>query len=144
MYLDADGNLYVSGTITSGKGFSVVANEIRRLSEKTADASRSTGDLIGKTVDLMVQGANMAETTSGKLRQTAKAALDAADRIQAISQASSAQATAVVQLRESIEQISGVVQENSATAEESAASSEELTGQMQMLKKLVSSFEYDA
>lgn len=128
----------------AGKGFSVVANEIRRLSEKTADASRSTGDLIGKTVDLMVQGANMAETTSGKLRQTAKAALDAADRIQAISQASGAQATAVVQLRESIEQISGVVQENSATAEESAASSEELTGQMQMLKKLVSSFEYDA
>ena len=86
----------------------------------------------------------MAAVTSEKLGKTAKSAQDAADRIQAISRASNEQATAVVQLRESIEQISGVVQENSATAEESAASSEELTGQMQMLKKLVSSFEYDA
>lgn len=128
----------------AGKGFSVVANEIRRLSEKTAEASRSTSDLIGKTVDMMVQGADMANATSGQLLQTAKSAQEAADKVQTISHASSEQATAVVQLRESIEQISGVVQENSATAEESAASSEELTGQMQMLKKLVSSFEYDA
>jgi len=127
----------------AGKGFSVVANEIRRLSEKTTEASRSTSDLIGKTVDMMVQGADMAGATSEKLAKTAKAAQDAADKVQAISQASGEQATAVVQLRQSIEQISSVVQENSATAEESAASSEELTGQMQALKKLVSSFEYD-
>ena len=127
----------------AGKGFSVVANEIRRLSEKTTEASRSTSDLIGKTVDLMVQGADMAAATADKLTQTSKAAQDAAERVKAISHASSEQATAVIQLRESIEQISGVVQENSATAEESAASSEELTGQMQMLKKLVSAFEYD-
>ena len=127
----------------AGKGFSVVANEIRRLSEKTTEASRSTSDLIGKTVDMMVQGADMAGATSEKLEKTAKAAQDAADKVQAISQASGEQATAVVQLRQSIEQISSVVQENSATAEESAASSEELTSQMQALKKLVSSFEYD-
>jgi len=127
----------------AGKGFSVVANEIRRLSEKTTEASHSTSDLIGRTVDMMVQGAEMAQTTSDKLLKTAKAAQNAADKVQAISQASNEQATAVVQLRESISQISSVVQENSATAEESAASSEELTSQMQMLKKLVSSFEYD-
>jgi len=127
----------------AGKGFSVVANEIRRLSEKTTEASRSTSDLIGKTVDMMVQGADIAGATSEKLAKTAKAAQDAADKVQAISLASGEQATAVVQLRQSIEQISSVVQENSATAEESAASSEELTSQMQMLKKLVSSFEYD-
>lgn len=127
----------------AGKGFSVVANEIRRLSEKTSEASRSTSDLIGKTVDMMVQGADMANATSDKLLQTAKAAQDAADKVQVISQASGEQATAVVQLRQSIEQISSVVQENSATAEESAAASEELTSQMQILKELVSSFEYD-
>jgi methyl-accepting chemotaxis protein len=127
----------------AGKGFSVVANEIRQLSGKTAEASRSTSELIGKTVDMMVHSADMAATTSEKLEQTAKAAQDAANKVQAISQASGEQATAVVQLRQSIEQISSVVQENSATAEESAASSEELTSQMQMLKQLVGSFEYD-
>jgi len=127
----------------AGKGFSVVANEIRRLSEKTTEASRSTSDLIGKTVDMMTQSADMAEVTADKLAQTANSAKNAADKVRSISQASGEQATAVVQLRQSIEQISSVVQENSATAEESAASSEELTSQTQMLKKLVSSFEYD-
>jgi len=127
----------------AGKGFSVVANEIRMLSEKTTEASRSTSELIGRTVDMMIQSADMAGVTSENLKKTAKAAEDAADKVQAISHASGEQATAVVQLRQSIEQISSVVQENSATAEESAASSEELTSQMQMLKDLVGSFEYD-
>jgi Methyl-accepting chemotaxis protein len=128
----------------AGKGFSVVANEIRSLSEKTTEASRSTSEMIGKTVDMMIQGADMAGVASENLKKIAKSAEDAADKVQTISHASSEQATAVVQLRQSIEQISTVVQENSATAEESAASSEELTGQMQMLKALVDSFEYDA
>ncbi|MBQ6985599.1 MAG: methyl-accepting chemotaxis protein, partial [Oscillibacter sp.] len=38
------------------------------------------------------------------------------------------------------DQISSVVQTNSATAEQSAAASEELSGQSNMLKKLVSQF----
>ena len=65
-----------------------------------------------------------------------------AEMIDDISRSLNEQATAVVQIRQSIDMISEAVQENSATAEESAASSEELTGQMQMLKKLVESFKY--
>ncbi|MBU4539804.1 hypothetical protein [uncultured Acetobacterium sp.] len=39
-----------------------------------------------------------------------------------------------------IEQVSQVVQTNSATAEESAASSEELSGQAELLMKMVGEF----
>ena len=127
----------------AGRGFSVVANEIRRLSAKTTEASKSTSELIGKAVEMMVHGSDMADDTSRKLLTVVSDARNAAERVRAISIASNDQASAVVQLRESIEQISSVVQENSATAEESAASSEELTGQMQMLKRLVDSFEFD-
>ena len=127
----------------AGRGFSVVANEIRRLSTKTTEASKSTGELIKKAVELMTRGADMADDTSGRLQKVAAVSKDAAKRASAISVASNDQASAVVQLRESIGQISSVVQENSATAEESAASSEELSGQMRMLKALVESFEFD-
>ena len=66
---------------------------------------------------------------------------DVAGRVDHISSVSNEQATAIAQIRESIDMISQVIQENSATAEESAASSEELTGQMQMLKRLVEAYE---
>ncbi|MDD3164324.1 MAG: methyl-accepting chemotaxis protein [Oscillospiraceae bacterium] len=127
----------------AGKGFSVVANEIRRLSDKTTEASKSTGALIGRTIDQIMESVEQAKTTSAKLAHVATSAREAAKQVESISSASNDQATAIVQLRESIAQISSVVQENSATAEESAASSEELTGQMEMLKELVSTFEYD-
>ena len=44
------------------------------------------------------------------------------------------------QVTQGIDQVSSVVQTNSATAEESAAASEELSGQAQLLKKLISQF----
>lgn len=127
----------------AGKGFSVVANEIRRLSAKVAEASKTTAQLINQTVQMMVDGANMAEKTSDKLSEVMEASREAAEKMDIISKTSNEQATAVVQLRQSIAMISDAVQENSATAEESAASSEELTGQMQMLKELVGAFEFD-
>lgn len=127
----------------AGKGFSVVATEIRRLSEQTTEASRSTTDLIGRTVDIMMENAEFARQASVKLADVARLTESTKGKVEDISRASSTQATSIVQLRESIDQIASVVQENSATAEESAASSEELSGQMRMLKDLVETFEYD-
>lgn len=127
----------------AGKGFSVVANEIRRLSGQTTEASHSTSELIGQAVDMMVQGAALADAASAQLLDVSESASNALTKVEHISRASNEQATSVVQLRESIDQIADVVQENSATAEESAAASEELTEQMKMLKQLVDSFEYD-
>lgn len=57
-----------------------------------------------------------------------------------ITRASDAQASAVIQITQGLEQISAVVQTNSATAEESAAASEELSSQAQVLKDLVNQF----
>ena len=58
-----------------------------------------------------------------------------------ISGASVRQADSIIQIRQSMEMVSEIVQGNSATAEESAASSEELSAQAQVLKKLVEEFE---
>lgn len=128
----------------SGRGFSVVANEIRSLAAKTTEASKTTSELIGKTVEMMVRGSDMADEISEKLHDAVKSAREAAGHVHSISLASNEQASAVVRLRESIERIAAVIQENAATAEESAAASQELTGQMQVLKRLVDSFEFDS
>ena len=63
------------------------------------------------------------------------------DQIKVISDASAEQEVAINRIKDSITQISTVIQSNSATSEESAAASEELAGQAQILKKLIGKFQ---
>lgn len=60
--------------------------------------------------------------------------------INQISKASTHQAEFIIAVNNGVEHISSVIQNNSSTAEQSAASSEELSGQLQILKSLVSEF----
>ncbi len=61
-------------------------------------------------------------------------------QIKVISEASKDQKTGINHIKDSIYQISTVIQSNSATSEESAAASEQLAGQAQVLKSLIGRF----
>jgi len=125
----------------AGRGFAVVAKEVRSLSSKATEASKHTNDLLNEAVKRIGESADMSNSAVVMLDKVASDVQDVAGRVDHISSVSNEQATAIAQIRESIDMISQVIQENSATAEESAASSEELTGQMQMLKRLVEAYE---
>ena len=126
----------------AGKGFAVIAGEVRQLAGDSAAASKNTGELITRTIEMINSSAEKSATAAAQLEAISKNGRLAAGNIDKISQASNNQATSIAQIRQSINMINDAVQENSATAEESAASSEELMGQMKMLKQLVDSFEY--
>jgi hypothetical protein len=61
-------------------------------------------------------------------------------QVKEIAKTSEQQSESLGQVTQGVDQISSVVQTNSATAEQSAAASEELSGQAQVLKKLVAIF----
>ena len=126
----------------AGKGFAVIAGEVRQLAGDSSAASKNTGELITRTIEMINSSAEKSATAAAQLEAISKNGRLAAGNIDKISQASNNQATSIAQIRQSINMINDAVQENSATAEESAASSEELMGQMKMLKQLVDSFEY--
>lgn len=124
----------------AGKGFSVVADEVRNLANKSQTASQNTASLIEATIKAVKQGTKLAEGTAKSLQGAVTAAGDVVQKVERIYEASSTQTEAVGQIREGMEQISAVVQTNSATAEQSAAASQELAGQSHMLKSLVGQF----
>ena len=121
----------------AGKGFAVVADEVRSLASKSADASNSTSALIENSLRAVLNGTRIADDTAKNLSDVVSGVKDVVATIGQISNDSTEQADAIGQVTQGIDQVSSVVQTNSATAEESAAASEELSGQAQLLKKLI-------
>lgn len=124
----------------AGKGFAVVADEVRSLAEKSAEASRTTSELIEHSIQAVENGTRIAGDTSESIKNTAGAAKEAIGLNGEIRKNSTAQAEQVSQVTVGVDQISSVVQTNSATAQQSSAASEELAGQAALLKKAVGRF----
>lgn len=124
----------------AGKGFAVVADEVRNLAGKTAEASKTTAELIQMALDAVAQGKVIAEKTSASFDLVYTSVEEINVNAHKIVESSTSQDEAIHQTAAGVDQISSVVQNNSATAEESAAASEELSGQARMLKDLVARF----
>lgn len=125
---------------TAGKGFAVVADEVRNLASKSAEASKSTSELITGAVNAVEKGTQIANETAESLKRVVESTQTVSGIVDQIAMAAAEQATSLAQVTEGMNQISSVVQTNSATAEESAATSEELSSQAQVLRNLVSQF----
>ncbi len=124
----------------AGKGFSVVAEEVRNLAAKSAEAAAETAKLIAETIDAVGNGVTMTDATVEVINNATTKTTAVSEIVEQISAASKQQTEMVKQVNSGIEQISTVVQSNSATAEESAASSEELSGQATKLQDLINQF----
>lgn len=125
---------------SAGKGFAVVADEVRSLAGKSAEASKTTQELILASIEAVEKGNGLVADTAKELEETAANAALVMGSIAEIAQDATEEAKSVTNVTQGLDQISSVVQTNAATAEESAASSEELSGQASMLEKLMAQF----
>lgn len=126
----------------AGRGFSIVAEEIRRLAAQVSEASQEADDLASRTIASIVEGDGMIEAAVDHMGGAVQATEHVKEMMAAIAQASAQQLEAVAQIRESMDRLSDVVQENSAAAEESAVIAEDLSEQASGLKGLIDRFDY--
>ena len=119
---------------SAGKGFSVVANEVRSLAAQSDEAAKATKELIESSVGATERGRRIVGEVSQTLHKTLELVTKSNQEIGVIAQAVEGEAAAIAQVTEGIGQISAVVQTNSASSEESAAVSTELFEQVRRLQ----------
>jgi methyl-accepting chemotaxis protein len=110
----------------AGAGFAVVANEVRSLAMRAADAARETANLIEQTVSKVQEGTVLVGKTNEEFNQVSAGTGKVSLLITEISTAAKEQTDGVGQVNTALQEMDKVVQSNAATAEESAAASEEL------------------
>ena len=124
----------------AGKGFSVVADEVRSLAAKCASSVKTIPELIETVVVAIQDGVKIADETAEALKGVVEQTEQAASMMDAINDACKDQSVRLEETSAGIEQIAQVIQSNSAVAEQSAAASEELSAQATQLRKMLESF----
>lgn len=124
----------------AGKGFSVVADEVRSLASKSSQAAQNTGVLIrGSMQDVKTGTASTSQAISAM--QVINDCIESIKTLMdEIALASVQQSEMITSVEGGIKDISNVVQANTTAAEESAEVSKELSNQANILKNLIGQF----
>jgi twitching motility protein PilJ len=142
----------------AGRGFSVVAEEVQRLAERSAEATKQIGALVRtiqtdthdavaameKSTQGVVEGAKLSDAAGAALADIRRVSNQLADLIQGISAATEQQATSASGVAQNIQSILSVTEQTQKGTQQTAHSISELSKLAEELKNSVSRFRVTA
>lgn len=121
----------------AGMGFAVVAEEVRNLAQRSAQAAKDTAGMIENNIELSEKGVNVTQMIRETLSEITIQAKKMSDLMAEVAASSQEQSQGISQINKALVQMETVVQQNAANAEESASASEELSAQARNLKGMI-------
>jgi len=121
----------------AGAGFAVVAEEVRSLALRSAEAAKQTAQLIEESQKNAGNGVDAAAEVKEILGKIVDGIKKVSSLAREITVASDEQALGVNQINLAVSDVDQVTQASAAIAEEAASASEELSGQAKELNGLV-------
>ena len=123
-----------------GRGFAVVADEVRSLAARSAKTAQETSGLISQSTEKTKNGISIAGTTTVSLDDIFTNVNEATRLVTQIANACEEQATATEHITKSVINIDNVAQENTESSNHTAATSQELANQANVLNDLLKQF----
>ena len=111
----------------AGAGFAVVADEVHNLAVLSADAARSTADLIEATIFNIKSGSEMVTTTADNFNTVEAHSIKVAELLAEVTAASKEQTQGITQIHGAMNEMDNVTQANAASAEDSANAAGQLS-----------------
>ncbi|ABC77059.1 methyl-accepting chemotaxis protein [Syntrophus aciditrophicus] len=107
----------------AGAGFAVVAEEVRNLATRSADAAKNTSKLIANTMQAVSNGNELTKATQEAFQDNVEISVQIAQIVDEITTASEEQAQGIAQINHAVAAMDKATQEAAAHAEESADAS---------------------
>lgn len=121
----------------AGAGFAVVAEEVRNLALRSAEAAKNTASMIEGTVKKVGDGTSLLDQANKAFEEVSGSATKVGDLVSEISAASDEQAKGIELINRAVTEMDKITQQNAANAEESASASEELSAQSEQMLAFV-------
>jgi len=125
----------------AGRGFSVVAEEVRGLALRAKEAARRTASLIGESLQLTAVGESTSGEVEASIGQIVGAVKQVSGLVATIARDSDEQARGAREVSRAMEDISSATQTAAASSEETSAAAQELETQARVLDQLVAGFQ---
>ncbi len=123
----------------AGAGFAVVAEEVRNLAQRSAQAARETAEHIDASVTKSRHGAQITDVVASQFTDIQTQVRELDRLVSEIARASAEQQEGIGQVNTGVSQMDRLTQANAANAEETAAAAAQLTTQSANLRETVDS-----
>jgi methyl-accepting chemotaxis protein len=122
----------------AGKGFGVVAEEVRNLAQRSAQAAKNSASLIETSQKNAEKGVNVTHEVDKRIKAIIERIEKVTGIVSELAEASREQTLGIQQINVSISQVDQITQSNASNAEESASVGIELAGHAKELQRMVS------
>lgn len=121
----------------AGAGFSVVADEVRALAHRAAEAARNSGAIIESTQRDVAQGVELVAHAQQAFQDVSSRIAGGTEAVSQIAASSGEQARGITSIGQSITRIESLTQRNVANAQQTADGAVSMNAQMENTRKFL-------